>query len=120
MILHKSKNCLKCKHMKDCKLSPEGCTNYERKDKRTERSTNALAELAETMNTPVEHAPVNARGLIVLNGKQLEAYQKAQRIVAELAKVKFGEDGLHENDFDVDGVLSNCRAIAEEGAKNGK
>lgn len=70
---------------------------------------NALAELAERM-----FAEIDGRRLIEPNR---EDYDKARRIIAELAKVEFGDDGLHENDFVADVVLANCRAIAEEGAK---
>lgn len=84
---------------------------------------NALAELARVMNTPVDMASIHDRGLVVLNAQQFSAYQKAQRIVAELAKV---EDWT--NDFGADeprpyssvSAIKECRAIAEEGAGDGK
>ena len=51
---------------------------------------NALAELAEVMDEPVDMASIHDRGLVVLNAQQFSAYQKAQRIIAELAEVEFG------------------------------
>ena len=84
---------------------------------------NALAELAERMSSPVELMPGTGDSLIGLNRNQLEAYKKAQRIVAELAKV---EDWT--NDFGADepapyssvSAIKKCLAIAEEGVNNGK
>ena len=82
------------------------------------KKKNALAELAETMNTPVELAPTGARGLIVLTRKQFEAYQKAVRIVAEMAKVQWhGNPNTKVGALpDVDSLpnmMVECRAIAE-------
>ena len=85
-----------------------------------ERSTNALAELAKVMDTPVDMASIHDRGLVVLNAQQFSAYQKAQRIVAELAKVEYGDDGHIRSWTDTEIKLKKCRAIAEEEAKDGK
>ena len=86
-------------------------------------SKNALAELAEIMSTPVEPAPVNARGLIVLNRNQLEAYQKAGHIIAELAKVKrydsHGQTYMIYRD-EIQEAYEKCYRIAKEEADSGK
>lgn len=84
---------------------------------------NALAELAKVMDEPVDMASIHDRGLVVLNAKQFSAYQKAQRIVAELAKVEnwtndFGAD--EPGPYSSVSAIKECRAIAEEGANNGK
>ena len=86
---------------------------------------NALAELAEVMDKPVDMASIHDRGLVVLNAQQFSAYQKAQRIVAELAKVSDGNwevicDGppayfCTAGDLKVQCAIGRCRAIAEEG-----
>lgn len=72
---------------------------------------NALAELAECLANDAEYLYGN-------NDKASEDVSKAQRIVAELAKV---EDWT--NDFGADeprpyssvSAIKKCRAIAEEG-----
>lgn len=81
---------------------------------------NALAELAEVMDKPVDMASIHDRGLVVLNAQQFSAYQKAQRIVAELAKVEYGDDGRIYSWTDTEIKLKKCRAIAEEGVGSGK
>ena len=80
-----------------------------------ERSTNALAELAEVMDKPVDMASIHDRGLVVLNAQQFSAYQKAQRIVGELAKVEYGDDWHIKSWTDTEIKLKKCLAIAEEG-----
>lgn len=96
-----------------------------------DNTKNALAELAERMSSPVELMPGTGDSLIGLNRNQLEAYKKAQRIVAELAKefepidlslVERGADGRkHVSDFvkATDRrrceIMIKCREIAEEG-----
>lgn len=78
---------------------------------------NALAELAERMSSPVELMPGTGDSLIGLNRNQLEAYKKAQRIVAELAKVEDRHDGETNSDvlWRCNDCIAKCRAIAEEG-----
>lgn len=92
---------------------------------------NALAELAKVMDEPVDMASIHNRGLVVLNAKQFSAYQKAQRIVAELAKVdaikRKLDSQMPTESIDVWSktmnewveadrhVVDRCRAIAEEG-----
>ena len=77
------------------------------------------------MDKPVDMASIHDRGLVVLNAQQFSAYQKAQRIVAELAKVSDGNwevicDGppayfCTAGDLKVQCAIGRCRAIAEEG-----
>lgn len=70
-----------------------------------ERSTNALAELAERLDGISE----------VFRHEETTRYedvQKAQRIVAELAKVNTIGDVLK--------IMAKCNEIAEEGAGDGK
>lgn len=78
---------------------------------------NALAELAKVMDEPVDMASIHDRGLVVLNAKQFGAYQKAQRIVEELAKVEDRHDGETNSDvlWRCNDCIAKCRAIAEEG-----
>ena len=85
-----------------------------------ERSTNALAELAEVMDKPVDMASIHDRGLVVLNARQFNAYQKAQRIVAELAKVNTLGPKHIPGDISLYTAYAKCCAVAEEGAKDGK
>ena len=85
-----------------------------------ERSTNALAELAEVMDKPVDMASIHDSGLVVLNARQFNAYQKAQRIVAELAKVNTLGPKHIPGDISLYTAYAKCRAVAEEGAKDGK
>lgn len=76
------------------------------------KERNALAELAHTLcGVFVDNRCYATVGDFV---NAMNAIKKSRRIIEELAKVKFGDDGMHENDFDADVVLSNCRAIAEE------
>lgn len=89
-----------------------------------ERSTNALAELAERLEDVLAYA----QDELFLEHKQ--TLDKAQRIVAELAKVSDGHwenicDGppvyiCHVEDLKVLCCIGKCRAIAEEGAGDGK
>ena len=87
---------------------------------------NALAELAEVMDKPVDMASIHDRGLFVLNAQQFSAYQKAQRIIAELAKVSewhwqvICDDFCTTGDFELHCTIGRCLAIAEEGVKDGK
>lgn len=84
---------------------------------------NALAELAERLSNDAEYLYGN-------NDKASEDVSKAQRIVAELAKVSDGHwevicDGPEAylctaGDLKVQCAIGRCRAIAEEGANNGK
>ena len=93
----------------------KGATNADRKK-------NALAELAEVMDKPVDMASIHDRGLVVLNAQQFSAYQKAQRIVAELAKVEDRRKGETNSDalWRCNDCIAKCRVIAEEGVKDGK
>ena len=76
-----------------------------------ERSTNALAELAKDLK---------AIGRWTNGGYGFTAISKAHRIIAELAKVEYGDDGHIRYWTDTEIKLKKCRAIAEEGAKDGK
>lgn len=72
------------------------------------------------MNSPVELMPGAGDSLVGLNRNQLEAYKKAQRIVAELAKVTdwINDYGANEPEpYRSVSAIKECRAIAEEGAK---
>ena len=84
---------------------------------------NALAELAERLSNDAEYLYGN-------NDKASEDVSKAQRIVAELAKVSDGHwevicDGpsayfCTAGDLKVQCVIGRCHAIAEEGAGDDK
>lgn len=74
---------------------------------------NALAELAVRLGTDA----------LSLGADKYPEIEKAQRIVAELAKVPFFQtkNGTKYVRLAESAVaLENCRAIAEEGADNGK
>ena len=75
------------------------------------RSTNALAELAERLSNDAEYLYGN-------NDKASENVSKAQRIVAELAKVMpsylAGKPGHSFIETEAHKAYRNCRAIAEE------
>ena len=72
-----------------------------------ERSTNALAELAERLSPRGE-----TKTLLLVNGRDII---KAQRIIAELANVEYGDDGHIRYWTDTEIKLKKCREIAEEG-----
>ena len=75
-----------------------------------ERSTNALAELAVRL------------GRVIIPHPKTRIYNdllKAHRIIAELAKVEYGDDGHIRYWTDTEIKLKKCRAIAEEGAGDG-
>ena len=72
-----------------------------------ERSTNALAELAKDLKAIADWTN---------GGYGFTAISKAHRIVAELAKVEYGDDGHIRSWTDTEIKLKKCRAIAEEGA----
>lgn len=84
-----------------------------------EQSTNALAELAERLAAIAQNTLT-----LGLKFKEALAVDKAQRIVAELAKVSDGHwenicDGhpvyiCHVEDLKVLCCIGKCRAIAEE------
>ena len=78
-----------------------------------ERSTNALAELAKRLELDI-------RMIEFGNVAQLRRFRKVKRIVAELAKVEYGDDGHISSWTDTEIKLKKCRAIAEEGAEDGK
>lgn len=88
---------------------------------------NALAELAERLTPGIV---INVNGCVTAKDVGFDALQKAQRIVAELAKVSDGSwevicDGppayfCTAGDLKVQCAVGRCRAIAEEGVKDGK
>ena len=73
-----------------------------------ERSTNALAELAECLSNDAEYLYGN-------NDKASEDASKAQRIVEELAKVNTLGPKHIPGDISLYTAYAKCRAIAEEG-----
>ena len=73
-----------------------------------ERSNNALAELAKWLECDI-------RMIEFGNVAQLKRLRKVKRIVAELAKVEYGDDGHIRYWTDTEIKLNKCRAIAEEG-----
>ena len=77
-----------------------------------ERSTNALAELAERLSPRGE-----TKTLLLVNGRDII---KAQRIVAELAKVNTLGPKHIPGDISLYTAYAKCRTIAEEGAIDGK
>lgn len=80
-----------------------------------ERSTNALAELAERLSNDAEYLYGN-------NNKASEDVSKAQRIVAELAMVEDRREEETNSDalWRCNDCIAKCRVIAEEGVKDGK
>ena len=82
-----------------------------------ERSTNALAELAKWLECDI-------RMIEFGNVAQLKRLSKAKRIVAELAKVMpsymAGKPGHSFIETEAYKAYRNCRAIAEEGVKDGR
>ena len=89
-----------------------------------ERSTNALAELASTLcGIEIDKAHYKTVGECV---DAMNAMEKAQRIIAELAKAntlvpKHGPVDISlYRAYKLYKVYENCRAIAEEGAGDGK
>ena len=74
-----------------------------------ERSTNALAELAKWLECDI-------RMIEFGNVAQLKRFRKVKRIVAELAKVEYGDDGHISSWTDTEIKFKKCREIAEEGA----
>ena len=90
-----------------------------------ERSTNALAELAEWMDGQIDAFPVMSNQFTEQDMRDRLNARKVQRIVAELAKVgvrknDFSSDESDESDciLDLANAAIKCRAIAEEGATN--
>ena len=75
------------------------------------RSTNALAELAEDLEEIVRDTKSDF---------YTTAISKAQRIVAELAKVNTLGPKHIPGDISLYTAYAKCRAIAEEEAKDGK
>ena len=73
---------------------------------------NALAELAERLSPRGE-----TKTLLLVNGRDII---KAQRIVAELAKVEYDDEGHIRYWTDTEIKLKKCRVIAEEGTEDGK
>ena len=90
-------------------------------------SKNALTELAERLTPGLV---INVSGCVTAKDVDFDALQKAQRIVAELAKVSDGHwevicDGppayfCTAGDLKVQCAIGRCRAIAEEGEEDDK
>ena len=78
-----------------------------------ERSTNALAELAKWLECDI-------RMIEFGNVAQLKRLRKVKRIVAELAKVNTLGPNHIPGDISLYTAYAKCRAIAEEGAGDGK
>ena len=78
-----------------------------------ERSTNALAELAKRLELDI-------RMIEFGNVAQLKRFRKVKRIVAELAKVNTLGPKHIPGDISLYTAYAKCRAIAEEGVKDGK
>ena len=78
-----------------------------------ERSNNALAELAKWLECDI-------RMIEFGNVAQLKRLRKVKRIVAELAKVNTLGPKHIPGDISLYTAYAKCRAIAEEGAKDGK
>ena len=78
-----------------------------------ERSTNALAELAKWLECDI-------RMIEFGNVAQLKRFRKVKRIVVELAKVNTLGPKHIPGDISLYTAYAKCRAIAEEGAKDGK
>ena len=80
----------------------------------TDTKKNALAELAERLSPRGE-----TKTLLLVNGRDII---KAQRIIAELAKVEDRRDGETNSDalWMCNDCIAKCRVIAEEGTGNGK
>ena len=78
-----------------------------------QNTKNALAELAKRLELDI-------RMIEFGNVAQLKRFRKVKRIVAELAKVEYGDDGHIRYWTDTEIKLKKCRAIAEEGAEDGK
>ena len=79
---------------------------------------NALAELAETLKNGYVSLVVNDRQVATFTTAAFPELDKAQRIVAELAKVRINSIGGPYDENEAYSAISNCRAIAEEGANN--
>lgn len=77
------------------------------KEVNMDNTKNALAELAEC----IKNADIQIGKMA---GCSFECIRKAQRIVAELAKLQFDANGK-PNMYDTYHCAVNCRAIAEEG-----
>ena len=78
-----------------------------------ERSNNALAELAKWLECDI-------RMIEFGNVTHLKRLRKVKRIVAELAKVNTLGPKHIPGDISLYTAYAKCRAIAEEGAKDGK
>ena len=72
-----------------------------------DNTKNALAELAECLSNDAEYLYGN-------NDKASEDVSKAQRIVAELAKVESMSIEINKERYSYES-FKKCRAIAEEG-----
>ena len=78
------------------------------------RTKNALAELAERLTPGLV---INVNGCVTAKDVDFDALQKAQRIVAELAKVEDSREGETNSDalWRCNDCIAMCRVIAEEG-----
>ena len=74
---------------------------------------NALAELAKRLEFDI-------RMIEFCNVAQLKRFRKTKRIVEELAKVNTLGPKHIPGDISLYTAYAKCRAIAEEGAKDGK
>ena len=87
---------------------------------------NALAELAERLSSNKVELVEGDEFPIRLSREAVIDFRKARRIVAELAKVKDVNDVYRlqlvkrPNQDQALAAIVTCRAIAEEGAKDGK
>lgn len=107
----------------DCIIKDTAC--HTRKGLSMAYERNALAELAELLAVTLPHVEVAVGCEVYSVDKHLTcakvkaAIAKASRIVAELAK--FTETNYFEaSESQMFETLTNCRAIAEEGAGDGK
>ena len=79
---------------------------------------NALAELAERLAKWTARVKAEDNSTLIAIGTG--DAKKLQRIVAELAKIEYSSAGGPVNPLFAMYRLDKCRAIAEEGANDGK
>lgn len=105
--------------MKNYELWPRrkgDCDFIKRKRQMANTKKNALAELAERLTPGLV---INVNGCVTAKDVDFDALQKAQRIVAELAKVEDKRDGETNSDalWRCNDCIAMCRVIAEEGER---
>lgn len=78
---------------------------------------NALAELAEQMNNEYVALVVNGKQVATFSIHAVPALDKAQRIIAELAKIGIRNEGVSAMSalWNCNDCIVRCREIAEEG-----